>query len=100
MSKNSPYIHIQGKLVPGIKTKEEGNMKKLRKVKTNLQDSVEAYAGSCTCEPNCHCYSCNCSCNPAIELYRNVIYNADGVPQYENLEFVGVSTSLSSVHWS
>lgn len=98
MSKNSPYIHIQGKLVPGIKTKEEGNMKKLRKVKTNLQDSVEAYAGSCTCEPNCYC-SCNCYCSTEHQSVIDAV-EPQSSTFYQNQEFVGVSTSLSSVHWS
>ncbi len=76
-------------------------MKELRKVKTNLQDSVEAYAGACTCAPNCHCSDlCYCTCDVAIQPLYSVNYSSNGTPQYENLEFVGVSTSLSSVHWS
>ncbi len=73
-------------------------MKKLRKVKTNLQDSIEAYEGACDCAPNCNCH-CNCACsnvNPTVTSRTNTGYTTAANTQ----EFVGVSTSLSSVHWS
>ncbi len=65
-------------------------MKKLKKVKTTLQDSLEAYAGDCNCNPNCNCI---CICQNAIKAAN--IHD----PTYDNAEFVGISTSLSSVHY-
>ena len=33
-------------------------MKKLKKVKMTLQDSIEAYAGVCNCSIKCYCSYC------------------------------------------
>lgn len=73
-------------------------MKKLRKVKTTLRDSIEAYAGACDCAPNCNCNRCACTCYDALKL-ANDWDSAEKHPTAPNQEFVGVSTSLSSVHY-
>ena len=73
-------------------------MKKLRKVKTNLQDSIEAYAGACDCAPNCYC-GCNCNCSN-VDLYATNLNKTGATTLSDSQEFVGISTSLSSVHWS
>ena len=62
-------------------------MKKLRKVKTNLQDSIEAYDGACTCM-----IGCNCTCDPSIET-KETVYNS-------NLESTSLSISLSHHLWA
>ncbi len=38
-------------------------MKKLKKVKTNLQDSIEAYDGVCNCAMTCPQIFCDCMGN-------------------------------------
>ncbi len=68
-------------------------MKKLRKVKTNLQDSIEAYEGACTCSIGCSCVVCGC---PNNDLSIDVAYD----PTYENTESTSLSISLSHYSWA
>ena len=68
-------------------------MKKLRKVKTNLQDSIEAYEGVCNCMIGCNCVMCNCTGN-----YLDV--NTTGDPTYANTESTSLSISNSHHLWA
>ena len=63
-------------------------MKKLRKVKTNLQDSIEAYEGACTCFIGCNCVVCD----PSTEQFSNV--------SNSTLESTSLSISLSHYNWA
>ncbi len=62
-------------------------MKKLKKVKTTLQDSIEAYAGICDCMSKCPC-----NCDPSIETQADV--------SYATLESNSLSISLSHYNWA
>ncbi len=63
-------------------------MKKLRKVKTNLQDSIEAYDGACTCSIGCPCTVCD----PSIQQITDV--------KTSNMESTSLSISLSHHLWA
>ena len=65
-------------------------MKKLRKVKTNLQDSIEAYEGICNCAIVCFC---NCSCVGSVEA----VTEEDSM-DYSDME--ARCLSISNSHWS
>ncbi len=67
-------------------------MKKLKKVKTNLQDSIEAYEGVCNCVINCSCTLCNC-----WGIYQD-FNTTSSDPTYANTE--SKCLSISNSHWS
>jgi len=46
-------------------------MKKLKKSRVKLQDSIEAYAGVCNCTVTCNC----ASCTPSIDLDSSGSYS-------------------------
>lgn len=69
-------------------------MKKLRKVKTNLQDSIEAYEGICDCMIGCNCVICSCQ-----EIYLDAMESLSP-PSYSNLESTSLSISLSHYKWA
>lgn len=75
-------------------------MKKLKKVTTNLKDSIEVYAGVCDCAPNCSQVACSCTCDPSYQTYSSAKSSVSGSKNYENLADNGVSASYSSVFWS
>ena len=62
-------------------------MKKLRKVKTTLKDSIEAYAGVCNCAIVCYCY-----CTPEAGDKATL--------DYSSLESSSLSISLSHYNWA
>ena len=66
-------------------------MKKLRKVKTNLQDSIEAYDGACTCSMDCGNCFCHCIGGTQESTDRSGSY-------YTTLE--SKCLSISNSHWS
>ena len=66
-------------------------MKKLRKVKTNLQDSIEAYEGICNCVMDCGTCFCHCVGGPLES-------NDDSSSNYATLE--SKCLSISNSHWS
>ncbi len=66
-------------------------MKKLKKVKTSLQDSIEAYEGVCNCSIGCRCVICSCS-GTSQEI--NTMHD----PNYANTE--STSLSIANSHWS
>ncbi len=68
-------------------------MKKLKKVKTSLQDSIEAYEGVCNCMVNCNCVICSCS---SSYLDFNTTFDAT----YVNRESTSLSIANSHHLWA
>ncbi len=68
-------------------------MKKLKKVKTSLQDSIEAYEGVCNCSIGCNCVICGCQ-SDSLEL--NITYD----PTATNRESTSLSIANSHHLWA
>ena len=68
-------------------------MKKLRKVNSTLQDSIEAYEGVCNCASLCYCTYCPCQ-----EEYTQVTPSTE--VDYSNLESNSLSISNSHYIWA
>lgn len=66
-------------------------MKKLRKAKTTLQDSIEAYEGVCDCLLKCNCA---CICQNAIKVAD--VWDTDDARQESSC----LSIYLSHYSWS
>ncbi len=66
-------------------------MKKLKKVKTTLQDSIEAYEGVCNCVITCNV--CHCPCMKADQSVQD-----SNTTSYSALE--SSCLSISNSHWS